>query len=124
MCLSCFSWTDRIPLYAILLSDPGVENEFFVISIYLAVFVLCRSHTGSGVKMGRSSIPIVGILLLCCLVSSSEAEYLKYKDPKQPLNVRINDLLKRMTLEEKIGQMVQIERSVATGDVMKKYFIG
>ncbi|KAL1348052.1 hypothetical protein HN51_024047 [Arachis hypogaea] len=82
---------------------------------------------GSGVKMGRSSIPIVGItilLLCCCLVSFSEAEYLKYKDPKQPLNVRIKDLLKRMTLEEKIGQMVQIERAVATSDVMKNYFIG
>ncbi|KAJ1432174.1 Glycoside hydrolase, family 3, N-terminal [Sesbania bispinosa] len=75
--------------------------------------------------MGRTSTPILGIILLfCCLVSDSEAEYLKYKDPKQPLNVRIRDLLKRMTLEEKIGQMTQIERSVATPDVMKKYFIG
>ncbi|KAF7831601.1 Lysosomal beta glucosidase [Senna tora] len=75
--------------------------------------------------MGRSYIPIVGILLLFfCLVSVSQAEYLKYKDPKQPLNVRIRDLLKRMTLEEKIGQMTQIERLNATADVMKKYFIG
>jgi len=75
--------------------------------------------------MGRSSIPIVGILLLLsCLVSVSQAEYLKYKDPKQPLNVRIKDLMKRMTLEEKIGQMTQIERVKATADVMKKYFIG
>lgn len=30
----------------------------------------------------------------------------------------------RMTLEEKIGQMIQIERSIATPDVMKKHFIG
>lgn len=29
-----------------------------------------------------------------------------------------------MTLQEKIGQMVQIERTVATPEVMKKYFIG
>ncbi|BFG37512.1 hypothetical protein CerSpe_237850 [Prunus speciosa] len=29
-----------------------------------------------------------------------------------------------MTLEEKIGQMVQIDRSVASAEVMKKYFIG
>jgi beta-glucosidase len=50
--------------------------------------------------------------------------YPKYKDPKQPLNVRINDLLSRMTLAEKIGQMSQIERSVATSDVIKKYYIG
>ncbi|KAG2403370.1 Beta-xylosidase/alpha-L-arabinofuranosidase 2 [Vigna angularis] len=73
--------------------------------------------------MGRYSTPFVGLLLLFCLVSSSEAEYLKYKDPKVPLNVRISDLMKRMSLEEKIGQMTQIEREVATPDVIKKYFI-
>lgn len=32
--------------------------------------------------------------------------------------------MKRMTLAEKIGQMVQIEREVATPDVMTKYLIG
>ncbi|RCV05631.1 hypothetical protein SETIT_1G098200v2 [Setaria italica] len=48
----------------------------------------------------------------------------KYKDPKQPLNTRINDLLRRMTLAEKIGQMSQIERENATADVMRNYFIG
>ncbi|KAL2536020.1 Glycosyl hydrolase family protein [Forsythia ovata] len=57
-------------------------------------------------------------------VNAAKAEYKKYKDPKQPLNVRINDLLRRMTLEEKIGQMTQIERKVTTADVIKKYFIG
>ncbi|KAH1062336.1 hypothetical protein GLYMA_02G272100v4 [Glycine max] len=74
--------------------------------------------------MGTTTTPLVLVLLFCCLVSVLQAEYLKYKDPKQPLNVRIKNLLKRMTLEEKIGQMVQIERSVATPQVMKKYFIG
>ncbi|KAG4111411.1 hypothetical protein ERO13_D13G102500v2 [Gossypium hirsutum] len=49
---------------------------------------------------------------------------MKYKDPKQAVHVRTRDLLDRMTLEEKIGQMVQIERSVASADVMNKYFIG
>lgn len=52
------------------------------------------------------------------------AENLKYKDPKQPVSVRVKDLLGRMTLEEKIGQMVQIDRSVANATVMKNYFIG
>ncbi|KAA8549900.1 hypothetical protein F0562_001584 [Nyssa sinensis] len=32
--------------------------------------------------------------------------------------------MSRMTLEEKIKQMVQIDRSVASAEVMKKYFIG
>jgi beta-glucosidase len=49
---------------------------------------------------------------------------MKYKDPKQPVNTRIKDLLGRMTLAEKIGQMTQIERAVASADVMKRYFIG
>ncbi|WOK98493.1 hypothetical protein Cni_G07205 [Canna indica] len=64
------------------------------------------------------------ILIVSCWGTMGVAEYLKYKDPKQPLNVRINDLLRRMTLAEKIGQMSQIERENATADVMKTYFIG
>lgn len=53
-----------------------------------------------------------------------DAEYIKYKDPKQPVNNRIKDLLGRMTLAEKIGQMTQIERTVASADVMRQFFIG
>lgn len=73
-------------------------------------------------------IILMGILVICCFCGISVAEgkthYMKYKDPKQPLNARIKDLLSRMSLEEKIGQMVQIERTVASAEVMKKYFIG
>ncbi|KQK09973.1 uncharacterized protein LOC100844073 isoform X1 [Brachypodium distachyon] len=64
------------------------------------------------------------LLLLLCFAWMGDAEYMKYKDPKQPVNTRIKDLIRRMTLAEKIGQMTQIERSVASADVMKKYFIG
>ncbi|OIV90073.1 hypothetical protein TanjilG_01527 [Lupinus angustifolius] len=74
--------------------------------------------------MAKVSILLMGLLLVHCLIPMAEAEYLKYKDPKQPLNVRINDLIKRMTLEEKIGQMVQIDRTVASAHVINKYFIG
>ncbi|KAA8543958.1 hypothetical protein F0562_021865 [Nyssa sinensis] len=74
--------------------------------------------------MARFSIPLMGFVLLCIWAAVTEAEYMKYKDPKQPLNVRIKDLISRMTVEEQIGQMVQIERQVASADVMKNYFIG
>ena len=47
-----------------------------------------------------------------------------YKDPNAPVEARVKDLLSRMTLEEKIGQMTQIERSVATPDAVKNRFIG
>ncbi|XP_057981149.1 uncharacterized protein LOC131166577 [Malania oleifera] len=49
---------------------------------------------------------------------------MKYKDPKQPIDERIKDLMGRMTLPEKIGQMVQIDRVNVTADIMKNYFIG
>ncbi|KAK4375859.1 hypothetical protein RND71_006536 [Anisodus tanguticus] len=63
-------------------------------------------------------------VLFCLWAVIVEAEYVKYKDPKQPMGARIRDLMKRMTLEEKIGQMTQIERKVASADVVKQYFIG
>ncbi|GJX13050.1 putative glycoside hydrolase family 3 C-terminal domain-containing protein [Tanacetum coccineum] len=57
------------------------------------------------------------IMVMSCWTCMVEAEYFKYKDPKQPMNVRIRDLMKRMTLEEKIGQMTQIDRSVASNEI-------
>uniref|UniRef100_A0A0D6R0L4 beta-glucosidase n=2 Tax=Araucaria cunninghamii TaxID=56994 RepID=A0A0D6R0L4_ARACU len=71
------------------------------------------------------------VLLLTCLAfvvlskqADADAEYARYKDPSQPIVARVEDLLQRMTLEEKIGQMTQIEREVASADVMKQYYIG
>jgi len=47
-----------------------------------------------------------------------------YTDPSQPIEVRVEDLLKRMSLDEKIGQMTQVERfSLQPGDITK-YYIG
>lgn len=69
----------------------------------------------------------VALLLLCSCIATATAageEYARYRDPKQPLNRRIDDLLGRMNLAEKIGQMSQIERENATADVIQKYFIG
>lgn len=76
--------------------------------------------------MGRFAKPNKGfvLLLLWFMSAVAAAEYMAYKDPKQPLGARIRDLMNRMTLEEKIGQMTQIERKVASSYVMKQYFIG
>uniref|UniRef100_A0A7N2R399 Beta-glucosidase n=1 Tax=Quercus lobata TaxID=97700 RepID=A0A7N2R399_QUELO len=79
--------------------------------------------------MARISTPFLGIfllVLLCCYASNmvQAAGYPAYKDPKRPIGARIKDLMKRMTLEEKIGQMVQIERVNATAQIMKQFYIG
>ncbi|CAL5353109.1 unnamed protein product [Camellia sinensis] len=47
-----------------------------------------------------------------------------YKNPKEPIESRIKDLLSRMTLKEKLGQMTQIERDVATPSVLRDLSIG
>ncbi|KAJ6428700.1 hypothetical protein OIU84_020384 [Salix udensis] len=66
-----------------------------------------------------------GLLFICCWSSTMGAEeYELYKDPKQPVDKRVKDLLQRMTLEEKIGQMVQLERANMTAEIMRKYHIG
>ncbi|KAL3535980.1 hypothetical protein ACH5RR_004441 [Cinchona calisaya] len=76
-------------------------------------------------KMARHCFFMIGIsLVLCCWTLKANAEYMRYKDPKRPIPLRINDLISRMTLEEKIGQMAQIDRSVASAEVMKNYYIG
>ncbi|GMN23087.1 hypothetical protein TIFTF001_040419 [Ficus carica] len=47
-----------------------------------------------------------------------------YRNPKEPVEARVKDLLFRMTLEEKVGQMTQIERRFATADVISHFYIG
>lgn len=77
--------------------------------------------------MGGAFLRTLGVLTLWWFVASvmaQSADYVAYKDPKQPVAARVKDLLSRMTLEEKIGQMTQIDRMVATDDFMKTYSIG
>uniref|UniRef100_A0A2N9F5Q3 Glycoside hydrolase family 3 N-terminal domain-containing protein n=1 Tax=Fagus sylvatica TaxID=28930 RepID=A0A2N9F5Q3_FAGSY len=76
--------------------------------------------------MAKISLPLVGLVFLCVLavMVEAEGEYMKYKDPKQHTNARIRDLMKRMTLEEKIGQMVQADFSVVSREIMRNYSIG
>lgn len=74
--------------------------------------------------MARVSVALVAIVWVYLWAAMVEAEYMRYKDPKQPVAVRVKDLLSRMTLEEKIGQMVQIDRSVANVETLSTYSIG
>ena len=75
------------------------------------------------VMMARVSGAVALVVWVWCSVAAM-AEYVKYKDPEQPVAIRVRDLLGRMTLEEKIGQMAQIDRSVANVLTMRTYSIG
>ena len=67
------------------------------------------------------------VLLVSCAPKSRSAPY---KDPSQPVDVRVEDLLSRMTMEEKIGQMTQVENNSISPyylfppSEVAKYFIG
>ncbi|KAL1101580.1 hypothetical protein V6Z11_D05G306700 [Gossypium hirsutum] len=72
--------------------------------------------------MGISLVKLV--VWVSWLAMAVGAEYVKYKDPKQPVAARIKDLMSKMTLAEKIGQMAQIDRSVATEQILRDYSVG
>ena len=71
------------------------------------------------------------LLLVVLFVSCApKLRPVPYKDPSQPVDVRVEDLLSRMTLEEKIGQMTQVENNSISPyylfppSKVEKYFIG
>lgn len=47
-----------------------------------------------------------------------------YLDPAQPVEARVEDLLARMSLDEKIGQMTLVEKNSITPQDVTAYFIG
>jgi hypothetical protein len=72
-----------------------------------------RNHACSQSNGKPVFAPILLVLAFLLPSAALAAEYVKYKDAKQPINERVQDLLRRMTLEEKIGQMSQIETASA-----------
>lgn len=67
--------------------------------------------------------PIFAVLLLAsCVDTPARAQV--YLDPLAPTADRVEDLLARMTLAEKVGQMTQAERASLSGDDIATYFLG
>lgn len=70
-------------------------------------------------------VTMLGLLLLLCgSLAMAQSEYMAYKDRNQPMDTRLKDLMDRMTLEEKVGQMAQLDRINATVEIMRNYSIG
>jgi beta-glucosidase len=64
------------------------------------------------------------VLITGMTIFNAGAYTYPYQDPGLPVEDRINDLLARMTLDEKAGQMIQAERGSATAADVKTYFLG
>ncbi|PWZ56128.1 Beta-glucosidase BoGH3B [Zea mays] len=86
---------------------------------------LLRRH-----RMALLTAPAVAALLLLFWSSAyggdaqGEGVPPPYQDASKDVEVRVRDLLARMTLAEKVGQMTQIERIVASPQALRDYYIG
>jgi beta-glucosidase len=73
-------------------------------------------------------VALTALLLTTACTSSSSgttpAKNLPYQDPKRPVAERVTDLLGRMSLDDKIGQMTQAERQNATPSDLAEYRLG
>src|SRR5215212_11002161 len=84
-----------------------------------ASFLLSFFLSACGVQTPATSVTPGSLI-----VATATAGKPIYTDPSQPVETRVEDLLKRMTLDEKIGQMTQVEKdSIKPGDITK-YYIG
>ncbi|MBO3749552.1 glycoside hydrolase family 3 C-terminal domain-containing protein [Streptosporangiaceae bacterium NEAU-GS5] len=57
-------------------------------------------------------------------IRPAAAAVLPYQDPTLPVATRVNDLLSRMSLDEKIGQMTQAERASVTNAQITQFRLG
>ncbi|XP_019197775.1 PREDICTED: uncharacterized protein LOC109191619 [Ipomoea nil] len=78
------------------------------------------------VSRTTTAVPLVGLLLVvfACMAARAESEYMVYKDPNRSMTSRIRDLMGRMTLAEKIGQMTQIDQENLTAVIVLDYGLG
>ena len=78
----------------------------------IAIGVLLMSLLPAGAVSTGQAAPVTGQLAHLNAAPARAA----YLDSAQPVAKRVKDLLSRMTLEEKIGQMTQAERGAVAGD--------
>ncbi|AGL16753.1 beta-glucosidase [Actinoplanes sp. N902-109] len=69
-------------------------------------------------------IATTGVLTAVVPGSPGTAAGLPYQDPSLPVATRVGDLLTRMSLDDKVGQMTQTERGVTTPADVTSYRIG
>lgn len=89
-----------------------MKTSFPFVRILLAGLVFLSGACKKNDPAGPANPPVTPV------------DSLVYKNPGASIDARVNDLLKRMTLPEKIAQMAQIERSVATEQAVKSWNIG
>lgn len=105
------------PVELARLSNTDFEQKMKRILSFLFLFSFCLSACAA--QTPATSAPTASPV-----AKAESPGKVLYTDPSQPIEVRVEDLLSRMTLEEKIGQMTQVEKnSIKPGDITE-YYIG
>ena len=87
------------------------RNAWIVIIVFIALIVSYGVYKGQPENLGVQLPPPPSDAL--------------YKQANQPLETRVQDLLSRMTLEEKIGQMALVDKnSLGKVEDISKYYLG
>ncbi|WP_246362977.1 glycoside hydrolase family 3 N-terminal domain-containing protein [Paenibacillus alba] len=81
------------------------------ISLLSAGIMISSSLSGMTALAGEENTP-------------KAAELAAYWNSSKPVEERVSDLLAHMSLEEKVGQMVQAERASVTPDDVQNYYLG
>src|SRR6266498_715913 len=90
-----------------------MKHSFSFLLVLSFILSACGTETPTSVVPTESPIS-----------ATASSSSVIYTDPSKPIEARVEDLLSRMTLDEKIGQMTQVEKnSIAAGDITK-YDIG
>ncbi|MAM64623.1 MAG: beta-glucosidase [Candidatus Marinimicrobia bacterium] len=92
----------------------------------IAIFLLfsCQSNDGSKTKSDSNQSTLIGEKLID-RSSETPTDSALYKNSELPIMDRVRDLMTYMTIEEKVGQMTQVERQFLDGDDnISKYFLG
>ncbi len=88
----------------------------------MCIIILYESKEMNTSKKHLISAAAITFVAIGFLTSGLALAY-PYQDPNLPVETRVEDLLARMTLDEKIGQMTQCLSSVSTSNVAS-YYIG
>ena len=99
------------------------RKNFFIL---MTVFILfsCQSNDGSKTSSDTKHSTLVSGKLID-RSSETPTDSALYKNSELPIMDRVRDLMSYMTIEEKVGQMTQVERQFLDGDDnISKYFLG
>ncbi|WP_329174469.1 glycoside hydrolase family 3 N-terminal domain-containing protein [Streptomyces sp. NBC_01477] len=73
-----------------------------------------RAGVAVGAVLAMLSLTNAAVNATAATTAAPRAAGLPYQDPSLPVSQRVDDLLARMSLDEKVGQMTQVDRTALT----------